>query len=139
MRLHSRRLQKILDDNNDADGPDGDQLTIYHIFQTKRRGAERTIYCLRHGTEQMYTTPSGIAQNLTTFLRNMYDTIQVNYTSVGKLMEVARCEQHTSYEGMLESQFEPTKIYRAIKRAGGKSHLGTTDKAANYIHTTGQS
>jgi len=28
VRLHSRRLQKILDANNDADRPDGDQLTI---------------------------------------------------------------------------------------------------------------
>jgi len=28
VRLHSRRLQKILDDNNDADRPDGHQPTI---------------------------------------------------------------------------------------------------------------
>jgi hypothetical protein len=34
VRLHSRRLQKILDNSNDADGPDGDQPTTYHIFQT---------------------------------------------------------------------------------------------------------
>ena len=86
MRLHSRRLQKILDDNNDADRPDGDQPTIYHIFQTKRRRAERTIYSLRDGTEQMHTTPSGIAQTLTTLLRNMYDTIEVNDASVEKLI-----------------------------------------------------
>jgi len=50
MRLHSRRLQKILNDNNDADRPDGDQLTICHIFQTKQRRAKRTIYSLRAGT-----------------------------------------------------------------------------------------
>ena len=47
VRLHPRKLQKILDDNNDADRSDGDQPTIYHIFQTKRRRAERTIYSLR--------------------------------------------------------------------------------------------
>ena len=50
VRLHSRRLQKILNDNNDADRPDGDQLTICHIFQTKQRRAKRTIYSLRAGT-----------------------------------------------------------------------------------------
>ena len=54
VRLHSRRLQKILDDNNDADRQDGDQPTIYHILQTNRWRAERTIYCLRDGTEQMH-------------------------------------------------------------------------------------
>jgi len=129
VRLHSRRLQKILDDNNDADRPDRDQLTIYHIFQTKRRRAERTIYCLRDGTGQMHTTPSGIAQTLTTFLRNMYDTTEVNDASVEKLMEVVRCEQHTSYGGMFESPFEPTEINRAIqaderKKSPGNDRLG---------------
>jgi len=130
VRLRRRRLQKILYDNNDADRPDGDQPTIYHIFQTKRRRAERTIYCLRDGTGQMHTTPSGIAQTISTFLRNMYDTIELNDARVEKLMEVARCEQHTSYEGMVESPFEPTQIHRAIQaggRTGGKGHLGMMD------------
>ena len=70
VRLHSRRLQKILD-NKDADRPYVDQPTIYYIFKTKRRRAKRTIYSLRDGTGQMRTTPSGIAQTLTTFLRNI--------------------------------------------------------------------
>ena len=122
VRLHSRRLQKIPDDNNDADRPDGYQQTIYHIFQKKRRRSERTIYSLRTG--QMHTTPSGIAQTLTTFLRNMYGTIEVNDASVEKFMEVVRCEQHTSYEGMLESPFEPTEIYRAIQAGGRKKAPG---------------
>jgi len=127
VRLHSRRLQKILDDNNDADRPDGDQSTIYHILQTKRRRAEWTIYCLRDGTGQMHTTPSGTAQTLTTFLRNMYATIEVNDTSVEKLMEVVHCEQHTSYEKMLESPFEPTEINRAIQ-AGGRAEKDTWER-----------
>ena len=86
VRLHSRRPQTVLDDNNDADRPDGDQPTIYHILQKKRRRVERTIYSLRDGTGQMHTTPSGLAQTLTTFLRNIYDTIDVNDASVEKLM-----------------------------------------------------
>jgi hypothetical protein len=84
--LHSRRLQKIFDDNNDADRPDGYQPTMYHIFQTKRRRAERTVYSSRDGTGQMHRTPSGIAQTLTTFLRNMYDTIEVKDAGMEKLM-----------------------------------------------------
>ena len=87
VRLHSRRLQKILDDNNDADRPDGDKQTIYHIFQTKWRHADRIIYSLRDGTGQMHRTPSGIAQTLTTFLRNMCDTIEMNDASVEKIVE----------------------------------------------------
>jgi hypothetical protein len=53
VRLHSRRLQKILEDNND-------QPTMYHIFQKKRQRAERTVYSLKDETVQMHTTPSGI-------------------------------------------------------------------------------
>ena len=83
MRLHSRRLQKILDDKNEADRP-GDQPTIYHVVQTKRRRTEGTIYSLRDGIGHMHTTHSGIAQTLTTFLRNMYDIIEVKDASVEK-------------------------------------------------------
>jgi len=43
VRLQSRMLQKILDDNNDAGRPDGEQPTIYHIFKTKWQRAERTL------------------------------------------------------------------------------------------------
>jgi len=56
VRLHSRRLHKILDDNNDADILDGDQPTIYHTFQTKRRRAERTIHSLRRNRAYAYDT-----------------------------------------------------------------------------------
>ena len=128
VRLHSKRLQKILEDNNDTDRPEGDKPTMYHVFETKRRRAERTIYSLRDVTGQMHTTPSGIAQTLTTFLRNMYDTIEVNDDSVEKLMDVVHCEQHTSHEGTLESPFEPSEIHRAINVWGdGRGHLGTMD------------
>ena len=61
------------------------------------------------------------------FIRNMYDTIEVNDASLEKLMEVVRCEQRNSYEGMLESPFEPTEIYRGIEAGGRKWHLGTMD------------
>jgi hypothetical protein len=117
VRLYSRRLQKILDDNNDADRPDGDQPTLYHIFQTKRRRAERTIYFLRDGT--------GHRAEWHRLLKLFY-TIEVNDASMEKLMEAVRCEQHTS-GGMLESPFEPTEMYRAIQVDGRKRHLGTMD------------
>jgi len=41
-----------------------------------------------------------------------------------KLLKVVRCEQHTSYEGMLESPFEPTEIYRDIQAGGRKKAPG---------------
>jgi len=132
--VHSRRLQKILDDNNVSDRPDGEQPTMYHVFQTKQRLAERTIYPLRDGAGQMHTTPSGIAQTLTTFLRNMYNTIEVNDASVEKLMEVVRCEQHTSYEGMLESPFEPTEIFRDIQ-AGGRKKAPGNDRLVGEFYS----
>jgi len=67
----------------------------------------------------------------------MYDTIEVKDDSVEKLMEVVRCEQHTSYEGMLESPFEPSEIHRAIeagdrKRAPGNNGLGREFYSHNW-------
>jgi hypothetical protein len=125
----------MFDDNNGADRPDEDQPTIYHIFQTKRRRAKRTIYWLRDGTEQMHTTASGMAQTLTTFLRNMNVTIEVNDVSVEILTEVVRCERHTLYDGMLESPFEPTEIYRAIQAGGRKKAPGNDGLCRQfYLH-----
>ena len=46
VRLHSIRLQKILEDKSDADRPVGEQPTIYHTLQMKRRRAERPTYRL---------------------------------------------------------------------------------------------
>ena len=37
------RPQKFLEDNSDADRPDGEQPTIFHILQSNWRIAERTI------------------------------------------------------------------------------------------------
>jgi hypothetical protein len=37
--LHNSRLQTILNDNSNAEKPDGVQPTIYHILKTKRRRA----------------------------------------------------------------------------------------------------
>ena len=57
VRLHSRKLEKILYNNNDADRPNGDQPTICHIFQTKRRRAERTnIFLERWNRADAYDT-----------------------------------------------------------------------------------
>jgi len=73
--------QKILEDNSDGDRPDGEQPTIYHIVQTKRRLAEMTIYCLRDEEGQMHITPRGITQTVTTFLRKMYAIIVVIFNN----------------------------------------------------------
>jgi len=55
----------------------------------------------------------------------MYDTIEVNDASVEKLMEEVHCEQHTSYEGLLELLIEPTGIYLTIQAGGRKKAPGT--------------
>jgi len=38
---------EVLEDNSDANRPDGEKLTIYYILQTNRRLVDRTVYCLR--------------------------------------------------------------------------------------------
>jgi len=84
VRLPSRRLQNIREDNNNTDRHDGDQSMIYHTFHTKRWRAERTVHFLRDGRGQIHTTLSGIEQTLTTFLQKIYDTIDVDDASVKK-------------------------------------------------------
>jgi len=55
-----------------------------------------SIYCLRDEEGQMHSKPSGIAQTLTTYLRNICDTIQADDASVETLMEVVDSDLHTS-------------------------------------------
>jgi len=83
--------QKILEDNSNTDRPDGEQPTIYHIPQTKVRRAERNVYCLRDEEGQMHTTPSGIAQTLTTFLRKIYEIIIVIFIAAIGLSPFGGC------------------------------------------------
>ena len=80
----------------------------------------------------MRTTPSGIAQTLTIFIWNMYDTMEVNNVSLEKFMEVVRCEQHTSYKEVLDSPFEPTEIYRAIQACGLKKVPGNDGRGREF-------
>ena len=47
-------------------------------------------------------------------------------------MQVARCEQHTSYEGMLESPFEPPEIHRAIQAGERKKAPGNDELACEF-------
>jgi hypothetical protein len=72
-----------------------------------------------------------------TFLRIMYGIIEVNDANVEKLMEVVRCERHTSYEGMLELPFEQTEIYRAIQavRRAEKGTWKRRTRACFYSHS----
>jgi len=103
-----------------------DQIETSRRYTTsfRRNGGVQSGPYIERWNRQVHTTPSGIAQTLTTFLRNMCDRIEVNDASVEKLVEVVRCEQHTSYEGMLESPFEPTEIYRTIQAGGRKKAPG---------------
>ena len=51
-------------------------------------------------------------------------------------MEAVRCERHTSHEGMLDSPFEPTEIYRAIQAGGRKRAPGNDGLGREfYSHT----
>jgi hypothetical protein len=109
VRLQSSRLQTILNDNSDAGIPDGEQPTIYHILKTKRRRAERTIYRLRDANVQLQTTPSAVAQTLTTFIRDKYATIEADCRSVTTLREYTRCDLHTTYGETLMRHSNPPK------------------------------
>ena len=124
VRLHSIRLQKIFEDNSDAHRAVGEQPTIYHTFQMKRRRAERPIYRLWDAEGRMHTTPGGIVQTLTTFLRKMNNTIEADDGSLKTLMEVVRRDLHTSYGGMLESPLEPAEIHQAIQKMDRKRRQG---------------
>ena len=72
----------------------------------------------------MHTTPGGIVQTLTTFLRKMNNTIEADDGSLKTLMEVVRRDLHTSYGGMLESPLEPAEIHQAIQKMDRKRRQG---------------
>jgi phosphoglucomutase len=87
VRLQNIRLQKILEDNSNADNPDGEQPTIYHTHPSDKTVSCRADLIFFENEEgQMHMTPSGTEQTLTTFLCKMYNTIEAEDASVKTTM-----------------------------------------------------
>jgi hypothetical protein len=75
------RLQKLLIYSNDADRTEGGNPTLYNVLQMQTTREERTTYGLRDLRDTdgvLQTTPRGIAQTVTTHLREKYDRITVD-------------------------------------------------------------
>ena len=71
VRIHSLRMQRLFSDTEEADKLDGEQSTLYHSLQMKRRRAQRTIHCLRDENGQMQTSSCGIAHTITSHVRHI--------------------------------------------------------------------
>jgi hypothetical protein len=117
VRLQNTKLQRILNDNNQAERIEGEQPTTYNVLQVKNRREERTIYALEDTEGTMQTTPTGIVRTMTTYLKERYDGIAVDPESIQKLLEGMTVSQQTTYKGALEKPFEQDEFLHAI-RAG---------------------
>jgi hypothetical protein len=69
VRLQNTKLQRIINDNNQAERIEGEQPTTYNVLQVKKRREERTIYALEDTEGAMQTTPIGIVRTMTTYLK----------------------------------------------------------------------
>jgi hypothetical protein len=118
VRLHRVRLQKLLIDSNDDDRIEGENPTLHNVLQMQKRREERTIYGLRDTDGVLQTKPRGIAQTLTTHLREKYDRIIVDNGSIHDMLE-SISTQRASCKVAMGTPFEQEEIQHAI-RAGGR-------------------
>jgi hypothetical protein len=62
VRLRNTRLHHLLADNNAAEKIEGEQPTLYHVLQMRRRRLKRTVTALRDPDGITQTTSRGIAR-----------------------------------------------------------------------------
>lgn len=64
----------------------------------------------------------------------MYDTIETDDYCVKTMVDILLCDRHTTYEGMLESPFEPMEIHQAI-RIGGLGKAPGNDGIGGEVYS----
>jgi hypothetical protein len=62
-----------------------------------RKKEDRTICRLRDAAGELQTSQSGIAQTMTSYLREKYDTIEIDARSIQELVEVLHTTHQKSY------------------------------------------
>jgi hypothetical protein len=62
-----------------------------------RKKEERTIYQMRNAAGELQTSPSGIGQTMTSYLREKHDMIDVDARSIQELVTVLHTPHQTSY------------------------------------------
>jgi hypothetical protein len=116
VRLHSVRLLKLLVDGNDADRIEGGgNPTLYNVLQVQKSREERTIYGLRGTDGGLQTTPRGIAQTLTTHLKEKYDRIIVDNGIKYNLLKSISSTQRASYKVAMGTPFDQEEIQHTIR------------------------
>ena len=81
-----------------------------------RRKVERTIYSLRDAAGEVQTSPSGIARTMTSYLREKYDTIEVDARSIHELAKVLHTPCQKSYAEELVKPFEKEEFTRRFEQ-----------------------
>jgi hypothetical protein len=122
--LQGLRQQKLLLENKENDRIDGEKPTLYNVLQMTRRLEKRTIYRLRNDAGELQISPSGIAQTMTSYLQEKYDTIDVDASSIQELVTVLHTPHQTSYAEKLAKPFEKEDIYQALRAEGQRKAPG---------------
>jgi len=114
VRLHSDKLKRILIDNEEADRLEGEQPTIYNILRMQKIRADKNIRSIKDEQGRIMTSLGNIAHTFTNFLRNKYDTLEVDEECVNTMEEAAQPDQPTTYGEILEEPIDTAEICNAL-------------------------
>jgi len=119
VRLHARRMEKVMLDKNTQDKTKDKEPSLFHILKMVKRRETRVI---RHVLDMQGNDVSGHRNVLKTFakhLRQKYEPIEIDQTCVTRLQRVIPLTCPTKYAELLEQPITIEELSSAL-RSGAK-------------------
>jgi len=119
VRLHARRMEKVMLDNNAQDKMEDEEPSLFHILKMVKRRETRFI---RQVLDMQGNDVSGHRNVLNTFalhLRQKYEPIEIDQSCVTRLQGVISLTCPTKYADLLEQSITIEELSSAL-RSGAK-------------------
>jgi len=119
VRLHARRVEKVILDNNAQDKMEDEDPSLFHILKMVKR---RDTKVIRQVLDMQGNDVSGhrnVLNIFATHLRQKYEHIQIDQTCVTRLQGVIPLTCPTKYAELLEQPITIEELSSAL-RSGAK-------------------
>ena len=124
IRLHNKRMQTITIDARDPKMYQGENPSIFHLIQGRKRREARMIREIQDENGNMQTTTRGI---LNTFVRHMkwkYGPIHVEDAHVDQMVNAGNHQRTQTWSNILDMSITEEELHTAVHRGTGNKAPG---------------
>jgi hypothetical protein len=114
VRLHARRMEKVMLDNNTKDKMEDEEPSIFHILKMVKRRETRVIHQIFDTQGNNVTGHLNILNTFVRHLRRKYQPITIEQTCVTMLKGIIIFTCPTKYADMLEQTITTDKLLSAL-------------------------